>query len=291
MSLLGTLTILGYVAGTKARLSEEWDLALSFSGNVSGDARPRVFFLGDSHTVCIMAAAQQIDAETLPCTVFASRFEKVKRETGAKIVGVTVDAAVEMLTAASKDDILVSLVGGNQFNAIGMMQHPEPFNFFAPDSDNADILPGEHLIPVHAIESMFNKYAGKARQNFLVEAKEYFKGRLFHAVPPPPKFDNEFIRLHAETLFRDRGIETYGVTRPEVRMKLWQAQVRAMRRLYEPLGIGVLMPPPECVDAGGYLKNEAYGPDATHANDLYGRHVIGQVVAMIDDANARGVDA
>ena len=272
-------------------MNEERNAALAFSGDVGAGDKPQVFFLGDSHTVCIIAAANKLAADTIPFTVFASRFEKVKRETGAVIAGVTVEASVEMLARASADDVLVSLVGGNQFNAIGLMQHPEPFNFFAPDSDNSDILPGEHLIPSPLIDDMFAKYAGKARRNFLVDAKSYFKGRLFHAVPPPPKSDNEFIRSHAETMFRDRGIETFGVTRPEVRLKLWQAQIRAMRRLYEPLGINVLMPPPESVDADGFLKRDYYGPDATHANEAYGRLVIAQVAALFDGANDGGADA
>lgn len=263
---------------------------MAFSGDVSAGNKPRVFFLGDSHTVCIMAAARSMDTAKLPFDIFASRFEKVKRETGSVIAGVTVKAAVEKLKNASSNDILVSLIGGNQFNAIGLMRHSDPFNFFSPDHDNRDIVPGERLIPSSVIEEMFDGYAGKAANNFLVDAQQYFTGRLFHAVPPPPKFDNEFIRTHAETLFRDRGIETFGVTRPSVRMKLWQAQVRAMRRLYEPLGIGLLMPPSGSTDADGFLKQEAYGPDATHANKLYGKKVIAQVAALFDGANDRGAN-
>ena len=272
-------------------MNEERNAALAISGDVDTGAKPQAFFLGDSHTVCIIGAAKGIDPETLPFSVFASRFEKVKREKAGVIAGMTMQATIEMLTRASANDVLVSLIRGNQFNAIGLMQHPEPFNFFDPDSDNSDISPDEHLIPSSVIEDMFAKYAGAPRNNFLLDAKDYFKGRRFRVVPPPPKYDNEFIRSHAETMFRDRGIETFGVTHPEVRMKLWRAQVRAMRGLYEPLGVGVLMPPPESVDVDGYLKLEYYGPDATHANDKYGRLVIAQVAALVDGIPQGGADA
>jgi hypothetical protein len=96
--------------------------------------------------------------------------------------------------------------------------------------------------------------------------------------PPPPKGDNEEIRarMNFETILVDRAksmgldLTSAPITPPFIRLKMW----RLVRRIYEQeaastgaLFVGV---PPLSQDRYGFLKEEFWAPDVTHANAAYG---------------------
>lgn len=199
-----------------------------------------------------------------------SRFAKIKKETGQQIEGVDEEEAMRLLSAARGSDIFISMLGGNQFNAFGMLQHPHPFDVYDKDLPSAVADGVVTLIPSKVLDDAFDGYVGGRHFARLKALTQVFVGQSFIATPPPPKADDDFVRFNAETYFRQLGVESVGVSPALLRLKLWRVQVRALERLCRSNGLGIIYPPPGALDETGFLRVEAYGSDATHANALYG---------------------
>lgn len=234
--------------------------------------RPELFILGDSHTTAIARAFKTRGGLVADRQVFVSRYQAAKGET--IIEGITHAEGVSMFQGAARSAVLVSTIGGNQFNAFGMIQHPEPFDFYEPDVPTEGLLPGACIIPQRTMEATFRKLLGVRDVELLKMYRKSGPGRVFVLAPPPPKEDDEFVRTKSESLFRDNGIEEAGVTPAIVRLKLWAVQVRMMREIFAPLKIDVIAPPAKALTAVGFLAPEFYGKDATHANKEYGEMVL-----------------
>ena len=68
---------------------------------------------------------------------------------------------------------------------------------------------------------------------------------------------------------------------PRLRLQLYQAQTDVYRRMADDFGAPFVSPPPEAVAEDGFLRPEFCRPnDPTHANELYGRLVLDQIVAQ-----------
>ncbi|MGH7026717.1 hypothetical protein [Brevundimonas sp.] len=188
-----------------------------------------------------------------------------------------------MFARSARNAVLVSTHGGNQFNAFGMIQHPDPFDFHDPDIKTESLISGRRVVPVRVLEAAFRRFVGGRDVELLKRYRKAGEGRVFVLAPPPPKEDDEFVRTKSETLFRENGIDELGVTPAIVRLKLWALQVRVMRSVFVPMKIDVLLPPGDTVTRDGYLAPEFYGKDATHANTAYGS----KVLDMLDKALPR----
>ena len=74
----------------------------------------------------------------------------------------------------------------------------------------------------------------------------------------------------------------FGVERPETRLKLWLLEAQLMTEWAESLGAGFLAPPAAASDEDGFLGENYYSDDVTHANAAYGALVLDQVAAILE---------
>lgn len=100
---------------------------------------------------------------------------------------------------------------------------------------------------------------------------------MVHLLAPPPKADSDFIQQHHDSQFAADGIATLGVSSPQLRLKFWQMQNRALADICADLSIETIAPPAAACDADGFLSREFYARDATHANAAYGELVLQQL--------------
>jgi hypothetical protein len=100
---------------------------------------------------------------------------------------------------------------------------------------------------------------------------------VFHLAPPPPKQDVDHILSNPDSDFTKAGILENGVSPAPLRLKLWELQMRVLRKLCEEWDVGLVPPPGEAVDSSGFLKRDYYAKDATHANAAYGELVLRQL--------------
>jgi hypothetical protein len=194
------------------------------------------------------------------------------------IDGISEEEAIERLMSAGPDALLFSAIGGNQFNAFGMIQHTTPFDFVEPELPQAPLREDALKIPVAVLEQMFTGFIGGKDGTQLLRLRRAFGGRFFHLAPPPPKEDDAFVLRTADTYFRERNIAMARVNPAYLRLKLWLLQVRVTEAFCRENDIGMLRPPAEAKTTSGFLAPNYYGTDATHANALYG----GLVLDMID---------
>jgi len=79
-------------------------------------------------------------------------------------------------------------------------------------------------------------------------------------------------------VFKQKFME-FGITAPLVRYKLWKLHSKLIEDECKKLNIEFLLAPNKFIDANGFLTEEGYAKDTTHANSLYGREVISQIIA------------
>jgi hypothetical protein len=103
---------------------------------------------------------------------------------------------------------------------------------------------------------------------------------------PPPKKDNEKLRglLTREPVFvaiaaaHNATPETIEITDPYVRLKLWYLLQDMFREAAAKFG-GVYVPvPAETQDRDGFLREEFWAADVTHANSDYGRLMLAKTL-------------
>jgi hypothetical protein len=177
----------------------------------------------------------------------------------------------------SADDVLVSVIGGNQYAVFGTIQHPQPFDFFLPGSDPGEADPGVDLIPFRPLYQYFSESLRLGDGQTIAALRNSTKAQIVHLLAPPPKGENEYIEKHHDTLFAAAGISSLGVSPPALRMKFWELQNRAIEEICKELGVQTLAPPADAADPDGFLRRAFYAGDATHANGRYGELVLQQL--------------
>jgi hypothetical protein len=233
----------------------------------------QILLFGDSHAHAVQRAIAKREGKGKTTRVVAYRLLKDKK--GVQVGDSSLEQFLERVRGAGPNDLVASMIGGNQHAVYSTIQHPQKFDFFNVERDPVDPTAGE-FIPYRALKDVF-AYGLRSGDGRSLEAlRKATKARIVHIVPPPPKADNEHIIKYHETLFAN-DIAHYGVSPPMLRLKFWKLQTRILARICERLGIEILMPPKRAVDELGFLRPEFYAHDATHGNWLYGERVIRQL--------------
>ena len=244
-----------------------------------------VLIVGDSHIYAVMSA---LDLKPeLPSDLTFEALRNATEKNGTMIGDVTIDGAIERAAKLTADDLVVTLYRGNQYNTIGLIQHPRPFDLLMQSVDGGQIQPGAELIPVQMMRSHF---AGTLRGGYgkiMLRIQAATPARVACVAPPAPKDDSEHIIKGAETFFRQHGIADFGVTAAPVRLKLWTLQQQALAGFCEENGMIFLGNPPGTRNEAGFLRRRYYAEDATHANGPYGVLFLEQIARiMVQDAPA-----
>ncbi|MBW9064485.1 hypothetical protein JNB71_14245 [Rhizobium herbae] len=239
----------------------------------------KVLIVGDSHVYAIKAAADAIAGHTGEFEFVALRLSTEKNST--KIGDIDLP---DLLIAAADlrgDDALVTTLRGNEYNIMGLMRHPRPFDIMIPGFADLPEDTYEELIPyATAYSFMFgNLKRGHGRQ--LCRIAKASAAPMFCLSAPAPKEDEAHILGGADTYFRKAGIADIGVSPAPLRLKLWELQDRALAKFCSEARVTLLSNPPGTRDAGGYLDRAYYAGDATHANAAYGALVLDQIAAML----------
>jgi hypothetical protein len=238
-------------------------------------ANPRLVLFGDSHVHAIQEAIRHREAKGRTTAIEARRLLKVKND--KSIGNTTFEEFLEIARSLGPDDIVLSVIGGNQHAVFSTIKHPDAFDFLMPEEEGVPVAEGATVIPYR---TLFNLFADGIRggDGKSIEAlRKATVARMVHLIAPPPKGDNSFIEKYHDTRFAGENIASLGVSQPELRMKFWRLQNRAIRELCAKLGIEVLGPPDDACTADGALAPACYAKDATHANAAYGELVLQQL--------------
>lgn len=245
-------------------------------------SKPTVLLFGDSHAYAIQRAVEKREGKGRVAPLTAYRLAKIKngKQQGDK----SLEEFIEIAGKLGPEDIVLSVIGGNQHAVFSTIQHPQPFDFFSI-GDQA-IADGAEVIPYRTLSAVFEKGIRNKDGQSLKALKDATSARVIHVIPPPPKADNEFIQRYHETHFANEGIAAQGVSSAALRLKFWKLQTRLLERVCAELGVEVMMPPAVAVTAQGFLASDFYANDATHANYHYGELILREVEALADRQQA-----
>jgi hypothetical protein len=268
----------------------------------------RAVIIGDSHIHAIKDALQARGSNESAIRIEAKRLLKVKhlpypakneaggllasarkllkggaRKTATAALGdISFDEALKIARRLGPEDILVSVIGGNQHAVFSTIQHPQPFDFMLPGEATQDgSRTNTELVPFRALYPYFRVALRDGDGETIAALRKATSARMIHLLAPPPKRMNDWIEQHHDTMFVEEGLTQQGVSKPELRLRFWHLQNRAIHEICGELGVEVLGTPPGASDADGFLARAYYAGDATHANPRYGELVLQQLEAML----------
>jgi hypothetical protein len=253
------------------------------SPTVASRLREIVLF-GDSHSHAIQRALDKREGKDQPIPLAAHRL--LKQKNGSHIGDMSFDDFLKLIGKLGPNDVVLSVIGGNQHAVYSTIQHQLPFDFLEP-GEAALPDPSRKIIPYRAVEMAFASGLRRGDGRSLEAIRAATTARVVHIIPPPPKADNAFIHEHHESLFASEGLASRGVSSPGLRLKFWKLQTRVLEMLCSEFGIEVMMPPAKTVDSRGFLRPEYYARDATHANWRYGERVVREIENRFLPADGR----
>ena len=236
--------------------------------------KPKILLFGDSHSYAVQRAIEKREGKGKSAHLKAHRLSKVKN--GKKQGDTSLEEFLEIIRPLGPEDVVLSMIGGNQHAVFSTIQHPQSFDFLEPGVP-AQKEESVELIPYRALEKSFERGIRNGDGKSLEALRKATSAKIIHVIPPPPKEDNAFIQNFHESFFANEGITSRGVSPPALRLKFWSLQTRVLKRLCEELGIEVMMPPARTRDRAGFLARDYYANDATHANYLYGELLLREV--------------
>lgn len=230
--------------------------------------------LGHSHSDVLARALGNDRSRWTGITIH--RLEDKRAKEGA----VSIPAAMTLVKNLPSGSILFLSVLGAYHNLLGLLRTGADFDVLLDPGErpNADAV----IVPRRAMESAIGEQfsiSGKFRT--LIGAASC---PVFVIAPPPPKKDNRFIlerfMRQKKRIYRGRAVEDFGVERPAIRLKLWCMEMQLLADWTASLGASFVPAPRDSMDPDGFLKEDYYGDDVTHASDDYGALVLDQVTAI-----------
>jgi len=217
---------------------------------------PRIAVFGDSHTAALVSAQDYPDRR--------DRYEHIrifrvmKQKDGKSLGNSTLENFCAEISDFGPDDLVFSAVGGNQYAVFSTVQDPIDYDFMGSPDDTHKPREGAELVPLRALEGFLRKGVRGTIGPALRAIRKSTDARVFHLAPPPPKQDNAFITRHFESRFARDGLHTLGPTRPSLRLRAWNVQLKCLVDLCSELNIGLVRPPKHGVTEKGYLAPNCY---------------------------------
>jgi len=240
-----------------------------------GSDKLDMLIAGHSHFNVIRGAIQKIenDGHKAP---FSYRTVGLLEETywpAMHSQGELVGEFARILEAGEFRNLVLS-VAGNDYNALGLVNPPEKFDYVLPSQPELPLDVAARLLPCGVVASELRHLISYSLM-FMQSVRQAVSQPIFLLAAPPPIPSADHIWQHGGTFLPE--IEKHGVGSAALRYKLWRTQSEFFEMVARENDIVVLPPPPEALDPEGMLAEVAWGKDATHANLWYGERVLRQI--------------
>lgn len=245
----------------------------------------KIIIVGESHSHAPQEALRR--GLDLPDDVelIVHRLTKVKN--GQLIGSIAYEDVLLLCSTLDKDDLIVSMIGGNQHAALSLIQHPRPFDVATATGTIPEQPDGKavQLVPRNALRAIFEQNFQSNDGKRILAIADAGPQRTVHLMAPPPKDNEAHILKKVETDFAAKGIMEKGVSPAPLRQRMWGIQNEALKVVLSKSSVDLLPPPDKTMQPDGFLKPEYYASDATHANMKYGAEVIQQVLKVATSSN------
>lgn len=180
--------------------------------------------------------------------------------------------------ARSRLRLIVSVIGGNDHNYLGIFNRPFRFDFGSPEApglpqqQDADGAPS--LCVRTELESRLRPTLDLIR---LLRRSTSLPIVQLESPPPIPSAEH----IEKYPVGFEEAIPLYGVAAASLRYKLWRVHSEIVRETCEALRIRFVPVPRTMQDPDGMLIPEAWANDATHGNAFYGERLCRQILAIV----------
>jgi hypothetical protein len=238
---------------------------------------PQIFVIGDSHTRALKTAVPSFDRSDMKVDFHIHWRMSIKN--GVTRGDIELSEAKKSISKLQVNDMLVISILGTMHNILGLIKHSQPFYTIDSKLDKS-ISDGYELIPAKCMQDFF--YNQWEKSNILSDLKSLSIAPVYHLMPPPPKENIEFIKSKTSN-YRGSVIDENNLNKSDFRLALWQLEMYALEKFLCDMGVKMLMPPNQSLSEHGYLKEQYFANDATHANAEYGLLVLNQLADMLKD--------
>jgi hypothetical protein len=234
--------------------------------------------LGHSHIVALATGAYALQAEGY-CAggavlrghfhyLYDPAFEPAFSDLNGHPV---LHAALGRIISADDYEFIIVCPGGNEHNILAIAETGPRYDFVPRRDPEASIDPAAWLIPEAAIHQTLRGWMTDSIT--LLSLIRDATRRPIIAVAPPPPLPRERVLAFPKEFFRS-VFDTRKLNSDRIRRKMWLSQIALIEDICSQLKISFVEAPPGIFDEAGMLAETFWGQDASHANDLYGRHMM-----------------
>jgi hypothetical protein len=223
-------------------------------------------------TVCLLDDKYK---DSNPLKLKARQFFYLKNNVSAWSSKVQQDLKASTGTAKC----IFALFGGNAHNIMGLVNYPEPFDFLINDNDENKLIKGAKLIPLNIIKKAMMRLGGYPETiNSLRVLRESYSGKIIQFESPPPIPSKAHLLKYAGPF--NEGFREFGPSPAYLRFKLWKVHSELVKKECKNLGIDFISHPLSMADSEGFLIKSAWDLDTNHANSIYGRALLDQLITQ-----------
>lgn len=176
-------------------------------------------------------------------------------------------------------DFVFSCIGGNAHNIFGLVNHPTVFDFVLAEKPDLPCNNDGYIVPYTVVKEALASVTTIELAGWLIKETQAVVGKIDVHVESPPPIPSEQHILKNPATFQEK-IDQLGVSPRWLRYKLWRVHSQIFKEICGQNLINFLSVPSIAVDSEGFLKETMWGQDATHANILYGKCVLEQIVSQ-----------
>ena len=178
------------------------------------------------------------------------------------------------------DKAVALMIGGNTHLSWFLLLPNQMFDFVVSDMPDLPLDETLDVVPEATIRAYFRPVYARARP--MIRTLPATASRVLIAGTPPPKEDDFFLlkQINQEPYFL-REAERLGMSAeqikfspPLLRLKLWLTLQGVIRDFANELGAVYVPVPAIAQTEAGFLKEEYYENDVTHANNAFGKLMI-----------------
>jgi hypothetical protein len=241
-----------------------------------------VYFIGHSHINAIIGAARNVSWPFTHPQHFIHMLE-VRNRLGLNTLieygpdGISLHPA---LCESIKSDnnyeghkLIVSLMGGNSHNILGLMRHPIPFDFVLPQQSDLPLESSAQILPYNFIWDVLHEVA-LPHLNELIALRSSVEGLIIHLESPPPIGNDVYVQQYLDPYFKEKPQE---IAPRILRYKLWRLHSEIVKQVCSKINVTFVPVPTETLDREGFLRSEGYPGNVTHGNEWYGEKVLEQL--------------
>jgi len=255
--------------------------------------KKKLILIGESHVSCINNAInnkykESISHEWINHCIISDESEKTGIGINKLIVrdikksinilcGTNIEISNEKIQSEIKNNNIkiLMIIGGNSHTVLSLIKLKRPFDFMMVDFNDIQKIKNYELIPYRLIREIMVRRI-QVHLNRISFIEQLIVNNIINIESPPPPEDNDFILKNLDLYFKKNFTGKIEITEPSVRFKLWKLSSAIYADFCQIKNIQYLKVP-ECTLKNGMFLERQFYHNATHANEMYGDHIIKKI--------------